>query len=189
MLRSSRYLKSSLEKSISTSSASLSRRSFNYQKQIYLKNYENAVNIEDRAFVDDVVKSRQSFSNLYRYINAYHKYGYQSARLDPLELENPRLHTLKNYLDPKEYGLDSSEKFKVDNLLFNTNSNQLDLAEIEKYLKSHYSSNCAIEFDYLKNEEEKLWINKEFELLASYTINKEVKLDLLKLLLKSQVEN
>lgn len=179
MLRSSRYLK--LNKSKLTSFPAT--RHFNYQKEIYINDFDC---VGDKKLAAQVTNSRASNPNLYRYINAYHKYGFKLAKLDPLGLTNFDSHV--DELDPAVYGLSgTASKFNVDNLLFKPDSSQLDVTEIEAYLKRHYSSNCAIEFDHLQNEEEKLWLAKEFEAVNSKTLENNVKLDLLKLLLKSQV--
>lgn len=181
MLRSARYLKSSFEKSISLcGGSSFQSRQFTYQKEIYTNDFEQV----NHKIPKDVLDSRAANPNLYRFINAYHKYGYKLARLDPLELTN--LEDKMGELDPKNFGLDEA-KFNVDNLLHSVAGQQLGLSEVESYLKQAYSSNWAIEFEHLQSEEEKLWLAKEFEQINAKKIDNAVKLDLVKLLLKSQV--
>lgn len=175
MLRSSRYVKLTLGKSIS--------RCFSYQKDIYMREFDSEESIRGQL-PRDVIESRSSQPNLYRYINAYHKYGFKLARLDPLGLNysNSRV----DELDPSVYGLRGDSKFAVDNLLFKSAGSQLELSEIESYLKKNYSSHTAIEFDHLQNEEEKLWLAQNYESINSSSIDSDAKLEMLKLLLKSQ---
>lgn len=186
MLRSSRYVTKLGQNRTALVTAASSVRSFNYQKEIYTRDV-NAEPQNSRQVPPQVIESRASQANLYRYINAYHKYGFRLAQLDPLGLTNYAHVRAGNELDPAAYNLRVGEKFPVENLLFKPPAAQLDLTEIEAYLKQNYSSHSAIEFDHLQSEEEKLWLAQEFESINATPIETSVKIEILKLLLKSQV--
>ena len=63
----------------------------------------------------------------------------------------------------------------------------MKLSEIESYLKQCYSSEMSIKFEHLYREEQKLWLSREFEPFQTKQLNDNVKIELAKLLLKSQV--
>lgn len=163
-------------------------RAFNYQKEIYLNSYDSHLN--DKSLKDqltNVNRHRANEANLYRYINAYHKYGVRQAKLDPLNQQINRTNAIDE-LNPTSYGLvDDNGKHNVDGLLFNAQSSSLTLKEISTYLNNYYANNISIEFDFLQNEDEKLWLNKEYERIVGQTLDNGTRLDILKLLLKSQV--
>ncbi len=127
--------------------------------------------------------------NLYRYIDAYRQYGYKKSLIDPLNQNNPRISTAQ--LDPLRYGLDHSTQYEVNDLLFllsNANgSSHWSVQQIESYLQDVYSKSCSIEFDYLRNEEEKYWIAREFEHMQQTTLDNQTRTGILKLMLKSEV--
>jgi 2-oxoglutarate dehydrogenase complex dehydrogenase (E1) component-like enzyme len=104
-----------------------------------------------------------------------------------LNQNNPRLSTAQ--LEPSRYGLDPSAQYEVDDLLFlqSHSGGRWSVEQIENYLTNIYSKSCSIEFDYLRDEEEKYWIAREFELMQQTKLDKSTSINILKLMLKSEV--
>lgn len=183
MLRSSHLYKNLSKLSFTTTPS----RSYKYQAEIYTNKFETS----DDALKNDLKDANQhrvSQPNLYRFINAYHQYGFKKAKLDPLNQMNNQENYISE-LDPATYGLgkDAATSYPIQGLLFNSKCQEMTVEQIDAYLTSTYSSNIAIEFEFLTSEEEKLWLAKEFELMQQETIENRIKIDLLKLLQKSQV--
>ena len=158
-----------------------SQRYFNYQKNIYTTNLK----VDEstlRNELNELNQFRIEQPNLYRFIKAYQQHGHKQANVNPL---NTKSETTIAELNPANYGLTDSNSYSTQGLLFGSNSN-MSLNEIELYLKKVYSDKMTIEFDHLLSEEEKHWISKEFEEMQAKQIDKETKIELAKLLLKSQ---
>jgi 2-oxoglutarate dehydrogenase complex dehydrogenase (E1) component-like enzyme len=192
MLRSARFYKhhlSSLEKVAAVSHVVTSKRAYNYQKDIYLSDFRSSLKDASlREQLDAASSSRAQQASLYRYINAYHKYGYRFATLNPIEPPSAPPKTGSDQLSPARFGLNEKDSFPVQGLLFNVDSaHTLSLPEITNYLNQHYSNNIAIEFDFLHDEEEKLWLNREYEKMNDQPLDASVRVELLRLLSKSQV--
>jgi 2-oxoglutarate dehydrogenase complex dehydrogenase (E1) component-like enzyme len=165
-------------------------RSYKYQTELYTKKFTT----KDEQLLNDLRKvytNRFQQPNLYRFVNAYQQYGFKQAKLDPLELDlssSSSHRRLLDELDPSAYDLNDREAlFPTEGILF-TDKAKMNLNEIESYLKSKYSTNMAIEFDFIQDEEEKLWLAKEYENLFSSQIDSTSKVGMLKILLKSQVK-
>lgn len=162
--------------------ASNSYRNFNYQKDIYTKNLQ----INDdylKEELNELNKFKIEQPNLYRFIKAYHQHGHQQALTNPIDNKTVNL----NELNPSNYGLNNENVYSTEGLLFSQYSN-MNLDEIETYLKNAYSDKMSIEFDFITSEEEKLWIAREFEVIQLKELDKNVKIEIAKLLLKSQVK-
>lgn len=175
MLRIIRLRSTKLASIVSSNS-----RNFSYQKDIYLNN----LNTNDPALrneLNELNKFKIEQSNLYRFIKAYHQHGHKQADINPLY---SRPETTLAELDPATYGL-TNDTYSTQGLLFVPRSN-MNLNEVESYLKSVYSDKMSIEFEHILSEEEKLWISREFEQIQAKQLDKEIKLELAKLLLKSQ---
>jgi 2-oxoglutarate dehydrogenase complex dehydrogenase (E1) component-like enzyme len=161
-------------------------RNYNYQTELYAKKLE----LKDERLAEELklaYKHRAAQPQLSRFIEAYHQYGVKLARLDPLEL-NPVSNNLPVELNPATYGLNASTTASTEGLLFGAvGSQSTSIGEIEAYLQRTYSSNMAIEFSFINNEEEKLWIAKEFEAMSATQVPSNDKIEMLKLLINSQV--
>ena len=162
-------------------------RKFNYQKEIYTNKFE--LN-SDRNLQKELVNSnllRAQEPNLHRFVDAYRKSGHKQAKLDPLnQEENIKL----DELDPNTYGRDSQgiKLYNTSGILFNNLSeSSMTIEQIETYLKDIYSNNISFEFDFIQNEEEKLWLTKEFEKLRFVDLEAKIKTEILVLLAKSEV--
>lgn len=172
------------------------RRLFSYQTDLFVKSYDEPPNEKLIRELDNVYARRAEQSNLYRFIDAYHEYGHLNAKINPLDdstnanIVNNSNHSLSKLLDPANYGLtNNSHKYSTNGLLFSSNQQQqqMTVEEIEQYLKNTYSAKLTMEFKHLTNEEEKLWLMKEFETLNHQQLETKTKINISKLLLRSQV--
>jgi 2-oxoglutarate dehydrogenase complex dehydrogenase (E1) component-like enzyme len=167
-------------------------RKYNYQTEIYTGKFklDHSLNETLKSEINSQIHLKNEQPNLYRYIKAYHQYGHIHGQINPLE-QVEQSNTLESKLfelNPEYYGLkNDSTLYSTQGLLFGASNNSMTLNEIEKYLQSVYSSNMTIEFDFISSEEEKHWLAKEFEAIQNQALDKKIKIDLLKLLLKSQV--
>lgn len=169
------------------------RRLFSYQTDLFVKSFDEPPNAKLRGELESAQARRAEHSNLYRFIDAYYEYGHLNAKINPLDdstsnIVNNSNHSLSKLLDPTSYGLSrSSAKYPTNGLLFSpANSDQMSVEEIENYLKTIYSSKMTMEFKHLTNEEEKLWLVKEFEALNHQSLANGTKINIAKLLLRSQ---
>jgi 2-oxoglutarate dehydrogenase complex dehydrogenase (E1) component-like enzyme len=131
---------------------------YQYQADIYTNKFENTkLTKELKSDLLKLNQHRNKHPNLYRFVKSYQQYGYKKSQLDPLKANN-ELDNLAE-LEPEFYGLSRDEnKHPVEGLL-NLNENaSMTINEIENYLKKIYSQHMTIEFEFLQNEEEKLWI-------------------------------
>ena len=179
MLKSSTFLYKNLHRSALNLSLT---RSYNFQTELYAKKFETK-DEKLESELRNVQQNRAQQSQLLNYINAYHQYGFKAARLDPLGLNNLNGEA---QLEPSIFGLEKSQSFPTEGLVFGNQKN-MSVEEIESYLKSVYSTNMAIEFSFIQSEEEKLWIAQEFESISSKQVDAKDRVDILKLLMKSQV--
>jgi probable 2-oxoglutarate dehydrogenase E1 component DHKTD1 len=161
----------------------LTKRCFQYQNEIYVSNFEPSQGDETRRHrLAQANESRSAQPNLHRFIRAYQENGFKMGRVNPLGHHVTKL----DELDLKNFGLSGSQQFPVDNLLFSTSKSSMTIDEIESYLREVYANKMTIEFDYIQNEEEKLWIATQFEKLQCEPISATSQLESLKLMLKSQ---
>ncbi len=126
---------------------------------------------------------------MFRFVNSYHKNGHKIAKVDPLQL-NEYFNNLKfDEFDPKTYGLNinDNKQYPIRGILFNSAKTSMTLIEINRYLKNVYSDKISIEFDFIDNEEEKLWLVKEFERIRTTDLEIKTKKELLQNLIKSEV--
>jgi probable 2-oxoglutarate dehydrogenase E1 component DHKTD1 len=163
----------------------LTKRCFQYQNEIYVSNFESNRGDETiRNRMSRINESRSAQPNLHRFIRAYQESGFKMGRVNPLGDHVVKL----DELDLKNFGLSSnaSTEFPVDNLLFSASKGSMTIQEIETYLREVYANKMTIEFDFIQNEEEKLWIAAQFEKLQREPISATNQLESLKLMLKSQ---
>ena len=189
MFKVSRLLK---QNNLKILNSTILNRTYYFQTEIY-----NNEKVESRRvnnqFNENLRKENEYFyekakqePNLYRFIKAYRQYGFKIGEINPLKLEN--ITNLPQELDPLQYGLDRSQIYSTTGLLFNSNTEESQsLNDIENSLREIYSKNITIEFDHISNEEEKFWIAKEFEIMSNKQLESNSRVEILKLLLKSQV--
>jgi 2-oxoglutarate dehydrogenase complex dehydrogenase (E1) component-like enzyme len=164
------------------------RRDHSYQTSIYTSNFEpQSPQIALNAQLDAAKAARNVQPNLYRFIKAYQQSGHKQGRIDPLEAVTESVKHIE--LDLDYYGLSPSDQgvYATDGLLNLKKAEEMSLAQIESYLKATYSGNMTIEFDFINSEAEKMWIVQEFEAMQAQELDYKDKLEMLKLLLKSQV--
>uniref|UniRef100_A0AC34GWS8 Transketolase-like pyrimidine-binding domain-containing protein n=1 Tax=Panagrolaimus sp. ES5 TaxID=591445 RepID=A0AC34GWS8_9BILA len=107
-------------------------------------------------------------------INAYRRYGYLKANLDPLKLFKPA--NIRE-LNPENYGLKLNDK------------NENDGVSVEKLvgqLEALYCGPIAVEFMHLNDWEERHWFSQMYEKFLSEDLSREDKQRVVKLMLKSQ---
>jgi probable 2-oxoglutarate dehydrogenase E1 component DHKTD1 len=173
----------------------ITKRDYNFQKHIYTSYFQNKEDLKNFQHLQDLLShslAKQSEQpNLARLIRAYRQHGYKIGNIDPLSSKIVKTNSIGRYLelDPESYGLvNYEERYSVDGLLHkkNAKSEKMSLKEIEEYLIKLYAKEMTLEFEHIRSEEEKLWLNKEFELLQQQTVDDASKVDYLKLMLRSQ---
>ena len=158
---------------------------YHYQTELYAKKFE----IKDAKLEQELVavnELRRNNAQLARFIDAYQQQGVKRANLDPLGLQNNSSNETLKELDPATYGLDKNSSYSTEGFLF-SNEKSMSLSQIETYLNKVYSSNMSIEFSFINDQEEKLWIAKEFEAVSAKQVQVQAKKDMLKILMNSQV--
>ena len=164
--------------------ASQNLRHHSYQKAIYTSNF-SANDATLTRQLTDLNRYKTEQPNLYRYVKAYHQHGHKAAAINPLNTNTVEVDELR----PDAYVLSHEVDYATEGILFSNSNGSMKLNEIETYLKRCYSSQMSIEFEHLSTEEEKLWLNREFEQLQSSQLDDSVRIELAKLLLKSQVNS
>lgn len=163
-----------------------SYRNYNYLTEIYTKKFESANN--NNAALEEEINSlkelRNSEPNLYRFVKAYHQSGHKQGQTNPLKANKSEHFELR----PDFYGLQTNDatKYSTKGFLNNSDKSEMTLSEIEAYLQKIYSSEMTMEFEYIQCEKEKQWLAKEFEKIQAERVDIGVKIEILKLLLKSQ---
>uniref|UniRef100_T1PCK3 Transketolase n=1 Tax=Musca domestica TaxID=7370 RepID=T1PCK3_MUSDO len=139
---------------------------------------------------EDVVQSRNAQGNVYRWVEAYRKYGHKLAAVNPISIKSQQ--SFLEELNPVFYGLQSKECVKPQGI-FNAPelaSPTTTVEELERLLKEIYCGNTvSAEFGYVENLEEREWLAVHFEKLRSecqqYLSNDNRK-QIAELLIKSQ---
>ena len=169
-------------------------RGYNYQTEIYNNKFQSDLELRESLKSEIVSQShlKNAQPNLYRFIEAYRQHGHRQGHINPLEQADTVSCDGKLFeLNPGYYGLlKDSQTFATEGLLFNMGDSaaSMTIEQIEQYLQDMYASKMTIEFDFIKNEEEKHWIAKHFEAVQHAPLETNDKCEILKLLLKSQVK-
>uniref|UniRef100_A0A0K0FKJ6 Transket_pyr domain-containing protein n=1 Tax=Strongyloides venezuelensis TaxID=75913 RepID=A0A0K0FKJ6_STRVS len=116
-------------------------------------------------------------------INAFRRYGYLKADINPLEEGNVVLNKNVSELDPKMYGLDPDSVLPINSSSLEDNVNISDLV---KHLENVYCGKIAIEFMHLQNISERSFLAQNFEKLQNMVLSEGEKINVLELMLKSQ---
>lgn len=162
------------------------KNSYHYQNKIY-KNPQVDLRPLLSTIREKISETNEKIlnqPNLYRFIEAYRRYGYLASQINPL---NGQQFDVTNELDPKKYGLSDNLSYSIDGLLHLSNNQITSLQEVKDYLKNVYSSHMTIELDHITSEEEKYWLAREYEKLQQESLNHDTQLNIAKLLLKSEV--
>lgn len=177
----------SSKKHVPLSVISSSSRHYNFQTKIYTDKF-NSTQIPEAELKSDLenFKSKRNLQpNLYRFIKAYHQNGHKLGNIDPLGAKSQQSEFSE--LNPEYYDLKRDSAVYATEGLVNSQNSSMTLAEIETYLKRTYSDKMTVEFDFVGSEVEKEWIAREFEAMQVQEVDKADKIELVKLLLKSQV--
>ena len=177
---------SSKKQHVPLSVISSTYRNHNFQTKIYTDKFTSKQIPEAELKSDlEIFKSKRNLQpNLYRFIKAYHQNGHKLGDINPLSTNEAAEHS---ELTPEYYDLQRDAAVYATQGLLNSQSSSMTLTEIESYLKNTYSDKMTVEFDFVANELEKEWISKEFEAMQVSEVDKADKIELTKLLLKSQV--
>lgn len=139
---------------------------------------------------EDILQSRNSQPNVFRWVEAYRKHGHKLASINPVSLES-NLSSIDE-LDPKYYGLTSDDKLTPRGILnvSNVNDNGNDsttVAELQRLLNDIYcNSGASVEFAYIENLEEREWLAENFEKLQKQSLTAVEQRKIAELLIKSQ---
>uniref|UniRef100_A0AC35FBU2 Transketolase-like pyrimidine-binding domain-containing protein n=1 Tax=Panagrolaimus sp. PS1159 TaxID=55785 RepID=A0AC35FBU2_9BILA len=106
-------------------------------------------------------------------INAYRRYGYLKANLDPLNLSKP---PAIRELNPEVYGLKLDDK----------NENGVTVEKLIAQLEALYCGPIAVEFMHLNDWEERHWFSQMYEKVLTEDLSRDDKQRIVKLMLKSQ---
>lgn len=174
---------------VNASSLISSYRCYNYQTQIYTTQFEPTGKGSEaiKAELDSNIGHRNANPNLYRFVKAYHQSGHKRGDVNPLNVSGNKPDVFE--LTPEFYGLDKADtttRYSTQGLL-NSDAATMTLSEIENYLSCTFSEKMTIEFEHVQCELEKEWIAKEFEQMQATQVDLGDKIEILKLLLKSQV--
>uniref|UniRef100_A0A7E4UQ48 Transket_pyr domain-containing protein n=1 Tax=Panagrellus redivivus TaxID=6233 RepID=A0A7E4UQ48_PANRE len=106
-------------------------------------------------------------------INAYRRYGYLKANLDPLQLtETPAVREL----DPGFYGLKPTD----------TDARGVSIERLVGQLEALYCGPISVEFMHLNDWQERHWFSQNFERVQSEELSLEEKRRVVDLMLRSQ---
>ncbi|VDK72836.1 unnamed protein product, partial [Anisakis simplex] len=109
-------------------------------------------------------------------INAFRRYGYRVADLDPLHLKRPPVvHELK----PELYGLNPESVLRDVGI-------SIRVADLIDKLNAIYCGNIATEFMHIKDWEERTWFAQRFEDMHRVEIRADEKRRYAELMLRSQ---
>jgi len=101
-------------------------------------------------------------------VQAYKTYGHLAARTNPLHPEPPPL--------PTELRLEAYPALaSVNNALFQYEDKRLSFQEIQSTLKATYCSSIGAEFMYIRNPQEREWLTKRLEKIATTSLKVEEK--------------
>ena len=93
-------------------------------------------------------------------IRAYRVRGHLLATLDPLGIEQPKMHA---DLDPKTYGLTDADADREIYLGGNLGRERARLSEILDILQSTYSGTMGVEFMHIQDPAQRDWVQRRFE--------------------------
>ena len=98
-------------------------------------------------------------------IRAYRVRGHLAANLDPLGLEQPKLHA---DLDPATYGFGPSDYDRPIYMGGRLGMERGTLTEILALLKETYAGNYGVEFMHIQDPEQRKWIQERMEGARGY---------------------
>uniref|UniRef100_A0A0N4ZSZ6 RRM domain-containing protein n=1 Tax=Parastrongyloides trichosuri TaxID=131310 RepID=A0A0N4ZSZ6_PARTI len=117
-------------------------------------------------------------------INAFRRYGYLKADINPLEVKSEKSRVVPE-LNPRIYGLDPNSEETISKSSIEGEKGA-KLSDLINHLEDVYCGKMAIEFMHLQNVEERSFLAQQFEEVKNIDIKDEEKVNLLELMLKSQ---
>lgn len=115
-------------------------------------------------------------------IRAYRVRGHLLATLDPLGIEQPKMHA---DLDPKTYGFADADMDRSIYLGGNLGRERATLREIVSILQATYSGTFGVEFMHIQDPAQREWVQSRIEAAAGKpNFSPEVKKGILKTLLE-----
>lgn len=109
-------------------------------------------------------------------ILAYRRFGHLAAKLDPLGLITP---SYVAEIDYKNHGISDSDLEKTVDLKGVLGLEKVKISQVIDYLNFIYTSSVASDFEYIKNQEQKLWLASAIEKAMLTDISKSEKVKIL----------
>ena len=114
---------------------------------------------------------------VFQYIEAFRYRGHLIADTNPIKKRKDR----KAHLDPEEFGLTEADYKKRFIAGAELGMRGATLEEIIDQLRHSYARSVGIEWDYIRDPEEKAWLKHKMEVeYARYQFNKKNKLEILR---------
>ncbi|KAI8130304.1 putative 2-oxoglutarate dehydrogenase E1 component DHKTD1 [Lucilia cuprina] len=140
---------------------------------------------------EDVLQSRNAQGNVYRWVEAYRKYGHKLAAVNPISIKSQQ--SSLDELNPAFYGLQTQENVQPQGLLNAPDvvaTTTTTVGELEAKLKEIYcGKTVSAEFGYIENLEEREWLALHFEQLNAQSqqyLTNDNRKQIAELLIKSQ---
>jgi 2-oxoglutarate dehydrogenase E1 component len=136
------------------------QESFNPSEQTPLKSSSGIHNQAFSSTSEIIPQATVDSIRALMLIRAYRVRGHLLAKLDPLELDEPKLHS---ELDPSTYGFSSNDfdrEIFIDGIL---GREKATLREIVEILHRTYCGSIGVEFMHIQAPEEKAWIQEQME--------------------------
>jgi 2-oxoglutarate dehydrogenase E1 component len=125
------------------------------------KSFENFSHEKSITLIEsNVIQSYEI--NVQNFINAYRRFGYLLADINPLKVNKNNLPVFKD-LELKFHSLENVPLEKIFAIKDFVNGNRLTLDNIMQILKKGYAEKVAIEFQHIINEDERKFIQDKIE--------------------------
>ncbi|XP_055851943.1 probable 2-oxoglutarate dehydrogenase E1 component DHKTD1 homolog, mitochondrial isoform X2 [Episyrphus balteatus] len=150
------------------------------EHQYHLKGFE-------KGYVsEDILQSRNSQPNVFRWVEAYRKHGHKLASINPVAFK-PNSSSFDE-LTPEYYGLRSDDRITPRGILNVSDiESTTTVGEIQKILNDIYcNAGASVEFAYIENQEEREWLAENFEKLRKQNVSTDGRRKIAELLIKSQ---
>ncbi|XP_046685688.1 probable 2-oxoglutarate dehydrogenase E1 component DHKTD1 homolog, mitochondrial isoform X1 [Homalodisca vitripennis] len=118
----------------------------------------------------EIIKARCKESQLYQLISAYREHGHKRADINPVDFTRKPREVPE--LDPSRYGLTNDRTYSFEGLL-STTQRKGSLSEAIEFLNQVYCGSIGGEFEYLQEEEERVWFANRLEELKNEPVNKD----------------
>ncbi|XP_067012893.2 probable 2-oxoadipate dehydrogenase complex component E1 homolog [Anabrus simplex] len=130
----------------------------------------------------EVLDSRNSQSNFYRFVTAYRQHAHKKANTNPVSISEI---SYVPELDYRRYGLKETDRVRFRGILSGLGE-EGTVAEAADFLNNAYGNTLSAEFLHLEEEEEKDWFAQRMEELTRTELDDETRRQLAGDMLKSQ---